>query len=97
MRERLALKQAARKRQETLDEEADFNADLEWLMDGEMPTKTAKRRGNRGGTSAIDTDALARIGLFRGSNAETRYQTDMRRMVQDIQRDISALRDEAES
>lgn len=97
MRERLALKQAERQRAAEQAEGEDFNAELEWLMGGDVVKKTAKRRSNRGGVGNIDTDSLARIGLFRGQSESKKFQEDLMKEVRSIQRDIAEIREEAQS
>jgi hypothetical protein len=54
------------------------------------------RKMRRESFSNVDTDSLARIGLFRGQSERQKYQEDMRRLVTDIQRDIAEIRQESE-
>ena len=65
--ERLASKQAARALRNEANADADFMDEFDsgWAASGATP-KTARRRG-RGGIASMDTDEMARIGLFRGA------------------------------
>lgn len=96
---------AARQRREILDaenreaaeEEAkrEFIGHQEWMRQQRDNVKKSARRDNFG---AVDTDELARIGLFRGGQAgQQKFQDDILREVRDIKQDIAQIRSESES
>lgn len=94
--------EAAKKRRELRDADARKSAEEEAKSYFEhynafiAPDADTKRRNRKESFSQVDTDSLARIGLFRGANETKKFQEDILRLVRDMQRDIEDIRKESE-
>lgn len=97
LEQKLEDRKSARSKEDAEAEE-DFWAEWEYLRNGTI-AKTDKKKMRRNAESfgGIDTDALARIGLFQGGTSETRkFQENILREVRSIQRDIEDIKRESE-